>query len=201
VQTQEAVGEIKAGDLEAVAPIDATDHVRGDANAPLTIVEYSDTECPFCKRFHATMKEVLQAYPGKVKWVYRHFPLEQLHAKAMKEAQATECVQKLGGTTAFWSFLDSIYDITPSNDGLDLAKLPVLAEKAGVDRAQFEACIASDEGKAKVQKDLENAIATGGTGTPWSILITADGAKYPINGAQPLENLKQIIDAALQAPR
>lgn len=96
------------------------DHVRGEFNAPLTFVEYSDTECPFCKRFHETMQNVIKEYPGKVRWIYRHFPLVQLHPKAPKEAQATECAGEQG---RFWEYLDRLFEVTPSNNNLDLSQL------------------------------------------------------------------------------
>ena len=67
------------------------DWVKGDRNASISIIEFSDTECPFCKRFHSTMDQVIDNYPGEVNWVYRHFPLTALHSKAVREAEATEC--------------------------------------------------------------------------------------------------------------
>ena len=93
----------ETGDLEQMIPVTSEDHIRGDINAPVKIVEYSDTECPFCKRFHTTMQEVYNEYgkTGKVAWVYRHFPLDQLHSKARKEAEATECAAELGGNDKF----------------------------------------------------------------------------------------------------
>src|SRR3989344_4437991 len=84
------------GDLEQMKPIAADDHVRGNPNAPVKIVEYSDTECPFCKAFHATLQEASEEYGDDVAWVYRHFPLDQLHTKARKEAVALECAAEQG---------------------------------------------------------------------------------------------------------
>ena len=78
------------GDLEQMQPIAADDHIRGNRDAPVKIVEYSDTECPFCKAFHATLQKATQEYGDDVAWVYRHFPLDQLHSKARKEAAAFE---------------------------------------------------------------------------------------------------------------
>ena len=94
-QPQQQVAQ-QTGDLEKMTPISSSDHIRGNPDAPVKIVEYSDTECPFCKRFHETMKQVMDEYgkDGKVAWVYRHFPLDQLHSKARKEAVALECAKE-----------------------------------------------------------------------------------------------------------
>lgn len=179
-------------------PVDTkTDHIRGSDKAEITLIEYSDLECPFCKRFHPTLQQILADYKGKVRWVYRHFPLAQLHSKAPKEAEATECVAKLGGETAFWKYLDKIYEVTPSNNGLDLAQLPIMAGQVGVNVAAFQKCLDSGEMTAKVAADEQDALSAGGQGTPYSVLITKDGQKVPVSGALPIEQIKQMIDSLL----
>ena len=190
----------QTGDLEKMTPVSSNDHIRGDINAPVKIVEYSDTECPFCKRFHDTMKQIINEYgkDGKVAWVYRHFPLDQLHSKARKEAVALECANELGGNDKFWEYTDRLYEITPANNGLDLAELPKIAEYVGLDKAKFSTCLASTKYDKHIQDEVENAQATGGNGTPWSIVVAKNGKKYPISGAQPYTSIKQMIDSALQ---
>lgn len=182
---------------DAIRPFAETDHLRGNPEAPVVILEYSDLECPFCKLFHQTMEEVVKEYDGKVAWVYRHFPLP-IHAKAEKEAEATECVAKLGGETKFWDYADKIFSVTPSNNGLDLALLPKMAVELGVDQKQFEECLQSGEMAGKIKADLDNAVAAGGQGTPFSIIITKDGAKE-LGGAVPAAQLKTLIDQALKS--
>lgn len=81
------------------------DHILGAKNATITIVEYSDLECPFCRRFHPTMQQVLKEYDGKVRWVYRHFPLTQIHPSAQAMALASECAAEQG---KFWEMIDEI---------------------------------------------------------------------------------------------
>lgn len=185
------------GDLDAMRAVTANDHVRGDLKAPVMIVEYSDTECPFCKRFHETMKAVIKKYDGKVAWTYRHFPLAELHRKAQKEAEASECAGKLGGHGMFWSYIDAVYAATPSNDGLAESELPKIAGNLGLDVAKFNTCLESGEMAKRVDADKADAMATGGNGTPWNILIGPDGKKYPINGAQPMEEIAKMIDLVL----
>ena len=107
---EQASGQI--GKTGPVRKVDEKDHIRGNPNAPIVIVEYSDLECPFCKSFHETMNKVMANYgnDGKVAWVYRQFPLEQLHPNAPTLAQASECVAELGGNDAFWKFSDKIFN-------------------------------------------------------------------------------------------
>lgn len=180
-----------------LAAVSDTDWNRGEANAPVTFVEYSDLECPFCKRFHQTMQQVMQNYQGQVRWVYRHFPLETLHSKAPKESAAAECTGELGGNDAFWKFIDRVYEITPSNDGLDAATLPDIAEYAGVDRAAFQTCLDSGKHDEKVQNQYGEAVTAGGQGTPYSVILIGD-TTYPVNGAETYDTIKRFLDAQLQ---
>ena len=186
------------GDLEQMKAVSKNDHIRGNPDAPVKIVEYSDTECPFCKRFHSTMKEVMDTYgkDGKVAWVYRHFPLDQLHSKARKEAVALECANEQRGNDKFWSYADRLYEITPANNGLDPAELPKIAEYVGLDTAKFNTCLGSTKYDKHIEDEVQNAQATGGNGTPWSIVVGKDGKKYPLSGAQPISAIKQLIDLA-----
>ncbi len=104
-------------------PVSPDDHILGDANAKIIIVEYSDLECPFCKVFHNTMHQVVEKSNGDVAWVYRHYPIPQLHKKAFREALATECAWEQKGNDGFWKYMDKLFEITTSNDGLDEARL------------------------------------------------------------------------------
>jgi protein-disulfide isomerase len=179
-------------------PISEADHILGNPNAEIIVVEYSDTECPFCKRFHETMHQVIDEYgkDGKVAWVYRHFPLEQLHSKAAKEAEATECAFDQGGNITFWAYTDRLYEITPSNNGLDLDLLPQIAEDVGLDGAKLEECLDNGDNKKKVADGLADAFASGGRGTPHNIMLVGD-EKIAIPGAQPFSAMKAAIDAVL----
>lgn len=187
--------------LEKMRRITSADHIRGNPNAPVKIVEYSDMECPFCKRFHATMQQVVNEYGknGKVAWVYRHFPLDSIHSKARTEAAAAECAGGLGGNNAFWAYIDRFYAVTPSNNQTDIQTvLPQIAREIGLDESKFNSCLASGKYAKHIQEDLDNANAIGGNGTPWSIVVAKNGKKYPLSGAQPYEAVKQLIELALQ---
>ena len=181
-----------------VKPVSADDHIIGDPKAPIIIVEYSDLECPYCKTFHATMQQIMDTYEdeGKVAWVYRHFPLN-IHPKAATEALATECVAALWGNDTFWKYTNRIFEITPSNDGLDLAELPKLAKEVGVDTTKFDACMKAGTYKQKIDAQMKDAINTGGNGTPFIVIISTKDDPIPLVGAYSYEEIKQIVDGLL----
>lgn len=192
----------QAGSPENMKPVSSADHVRGNPNAPVTVVEYSDFECPFCKEFHNTMEQVITVYGDRVNWVYRH---AAFHQKAPQEAEASECVASLGGNNAFWKFNDEIFKITPSNNGLDLSQLPQIAVNAGVDKTAFDQCMSAGTFKDLVVQQTQEGIDAGLQGTPYIIVINnQSGKKYIIPGAVPFESriagqpsVKQVIDTAL----
>lgn len=182
-----------------IKPLSSDDHILGNPNAKILIVEFSDTECPFCKQFQTTLHKIMDTYGknGDVAWIYRHFPIDGLHKKARKEAEATECAAELGGPDAFWNYLDEVYKTTPSNDGLDLAQLPVIAKNVGINAEKFNQCLSSGKYANKVEAQYQDAVAAGGQGTPYTVLVTKNG-KLPITqGAIPYEQLASIIDQLL----
>lgn len=182
-----------------VAPIDAEDHILGNPNADITFIVYSDLECPYCKQFHQTMHQVVDAYgrDGTVAWVYRHFPIAQLHSKAMKEAEATECANELGGNEKFWEYTDRVFELTPSNNGLDVSLLPEIAEDIGLNRAAFESCLESGRYGKFVQNEYIAAVHAGGRGTPYTIVLT-DGETIPIEGgAKSFETMQSVVETIL----
>lgn len=194
-QPEAQAPETVVGNFRAVD--EKIDHIRGAQNAKVTLIEYADTECPFCKRFHPTLQQLIKEYPNDVRWVYRHFPLDALHSKARKESEATECANELGGSDKFWAYLDRLYEVTPSNDDLDPAELPKIAEYVGLSRAQFEQCLSSGKYAQHVADDLADAESAGGTGTPYSVVLAAGGEKFPLEGAQPYAAVKQLVEKAL----
>lgn len=185
--------------IGSVRPVDASDHIRGPQNAKVTLIEYSDLECPFCKKFHPTMQQLLSEYPNDVRWVYRHFPLDAIHSKARKEAEATECAGELGGNDKFWAYIDRLFEVTPSNNGLDPTELLKIAETVGLNRAQFESCLNSGKYAKHIQDDLDDAQTAGGQGTPYTVVLAASGEKFPLSGAQPYSAVKQLVEQALKS--
>ena len=185
--------------LDNINPITKDDHILGDPDAPVIIVEYSDFECPFCKQFHETVGRLVEEYDGQVAWVYRHFPLEELHpVKARQEALASECVADIAGNDAFWLFADRFFQYSSSNNRDDLnILLPAILADIGVNVDAVVSCMEADTFAAAIDEDVANARATGGNGTPWGIMIGPEGEKYPIGGAIPYASLKEAVDLAL----
>lgn len=183
-----------------VRPYDpAQDHILGNPNAPVKIIEYSDMECPHCKTYAVTLKSLIEEYgpTGEVAWVYRHFPIAELHSKAPKESEAAECAADVGGgDEAFFKFVDRVYEITPSNNGLDLGALPDIAAAVGIDKEKFKACLDSGKYKDKVASQAAEAIALGIRGTPHSYISVA-GNMLPVEGAQSVSAMRSAINAIL----
>lgn len=189
-----AAGEpaARAGAPASIKAVSDSDHIRGNADAKITIVEYSDLECPFCARFHPTVQQVVDDYDGQVNWVYRHFPLNSIHPKAQKQAEASECVAELGGNDAFWAFIDDLFTNPPaSND-----QLPGIAASVGVNQAAFSECLNSGKHTATVQDMANDGIAAGAQGTPFTVVVSGD-QRIPLSGAVPASQLKAIIDPLL----
>jgi len=181
-----------------IAPVTSKDHILGDPNAQIVIVEYSDLECPFCKVFHDTLHQVMNDYPGKVAWVFRQFPIVQLHPKAPNEAMASECAAELGGNDAFWKYIDRVFGITNSNNSLDPAQLPIIAQTIGLDVTAFNNCMNSGKYASVIDADVVAAGKAGAQGTPYSVIITKNGKKIPINGAQPIADVEAAINSVLK---
>lgn len=177
---QPASQQPAGGPIEiAIEPVNENDWIRGSVDARIKLVEYSDTECPFCQRFHSTMNDLITQYDGEdVAWIYRHLPLASLHSKAMIEAIALECAGELGGQTGFWNYTNQLYEETPSNNGLDLNRLPEIAVEQGLDRNAFEACLDEDKHQEAVEADLADATNSathlGGVGTPYTVLVSEE---------------------------
>ena len=181
-----------------IRPVDKTDHIRGNPNAPILLVEYSDYDCPFCKNFDDTMLQVMKDYGtnGKVAWVYRQLPLVQLHPNAPKISEASECVASIGGNDAFWKFTDRVYAEKTNQTFTNIARISEYAVGAGVDKVKFEDCYNNAKMKDKVAASVSEALAAGARGTPHTFVIVGD-QKTTIDGAQPYPVVKQLLDSIL----
>lgn len=199
VAAEPAAQEQPTAATEKIDPITDEDFVKGSPDAPIKIVEYSDFDCPFCSRFHDTMNEIVAESDGQVNWVFRHFPLEQLHPNAFAVSLSAECVAEQGGDEAFWQFTDAYFAERGAGNRTPHGELiPELVLQTGVDQQQFTECFNAERYAENIQADIADAVETGGRGTPWSVLIGPTGKTYPINGAQPRSVVEQIINLALE---
>ncbi len=183
-----------AKNIRPVSP--QRDHIYGNPDAEVSLIEYSDFECPFCKRFHVTAKEVVDSYEGRVNWVYRHFPLAFHNPGAQKQAEASECAGALGGNDAFWRYSDKIYERTRSNgNGFPLSGLLPLAEEIGLDTEEFRVCLETGKFAGRVLEDYNDGTNIGITGTPGNVLRNNRTGKVVVRaGAVPAANLKNALD-------
>ena len=179
-----------------IDPITEADHIRGNRNADLVLIEWSDYQCPYCIRFHPTMEQVLKEYGDQVAWVYRNFPLTQLHPMAQKAAEAAECVSELGGDEAFWNYTDQLF--TEGAPPLTDDSLAQAAVKAGVNQSSFSTCFSSGKYTKKVNDQLASGQKAGVTGTPGTVVLkVSTGQSQLIPGALPYEQIKHLIDSLL----
>jgi protein-disulfide isomerase len=194
--------KIEEGDTTATVTLD-DDAVMGDkTKAKVAIVEFSDLECPFCKRFHQeTYDQLVKEYveTGKAVIVARDFPLSFHDPKATEEAAVAECVRAQKGDNAYFAFTKEIYAATLTNGkGLPEGKMMELLRKAGVDAKKALACSESEETKAEIQKDIADGTKAGVTGTPSFIIGTLgeDGTVTGelIVGALPLSGFQEVLN-------
>jgi len=168
-----------------------SDHVRGNGDAKVTIIEFSDFECPFCARLHPTLARIIDE-DKDVKWIFRHFPLTS-HSRAFGAAVASECIAKLGSNDAFWNFADAVFD---DQGKLGNSLYEEMARTAGIDTSVFNTCTKDKSIASEVQADLDEVINIGGRGTPFVVVVTASGKLTTFSGALPYEQIKSLVDQA-----
>lgn len=176
------------GEVPVVRPVDEDDHVLGDEDAPITLIEYSDFECPFCGEFHPTLQQLV-AERDDVRWVYRHFPLPSLHPNAELAAEASECAAEQG---EFWAMADAM--IEGQDLGLSRPRLSAHAENVGLNMSRFDECLDTGRYASKVQADAADAEAAGATGTPFT-LVLSESDRTSISGAVPLSQIRSTIES------
>lgn len=188
------------GDTTLVRGVDSTDHVFGNPLAKVTIIEYSDFDCTYCKSFNETMHQLVanEGATGDVAWVFRHYPLLEIHPNALSHARAAECVAQVAGTDVFWKFETALFNSQP----VDPSTYGVLAKEVGVTGDAFATCYANAAGpsstvQSKILSDRQNALDIGAKGTPYSVMLVMGKEPVIINGNYPYEEMRQLVNEAL----
>ncbi len=187
------------GNPSLVRPVSASDHILGNPAAKVMIIEYSDFDCEFCKGFHDTLHQIIanEGAGGDVAWVFREFPLTEIHPNALSLAKAAECAAEVGGNDAFWKFSTALFQKQP----VAPQEIGTVAAAAGIASDTFSTCYASESASAplleRIQADRQNALDIGANGTPYSILLVAGKPPVVMAGAYPYAAVQQLIDQAL----
>ncbi|MGL4515141.1 MAG: DsbA family protein [Shewanella sp.] len=192
-QRQQAVHEKYEQYRSAVDVVPDGKHLYGDLNARFTLVEFSDLECAYCKQFHNTPKQIVDASKGHVNWQWKHLPLDFHNPVAFNEAVAAECVADLKGNKGFWVFIHEMFAATQGN-GKGLQDIGAVVAGLDIDSNAFKACFESGNMQEKVQRDIQQASALGMTGTPATLVVDNVSGKHQLlAGAQPIDAVMAII--------
>lgn len=185
------------GNPSLVRPVSASDHILGNPAAKVMIVEYSDFDCEYCKAFDETLRQIIanQGTKGDVAWVFRQFPLTEIHPNALSHARAAECVAQTAGNDAFWKFENILF----ANQPVDPSKYGSLAKTAGISGDAFATCYATASVTldARIMADRQNALDMGAQGTPYSIILVTGKPPVEMAGGYSYDAVKQLVDEAL----
>lgn len=183
--------------------IDTSDFVEGKTNAKVFIVEYSDPQCPYCAQLYGTMKQLRTEYESKAAFVYRHFPLTQIHKNAFDESRAIACAGKIGGKEKFYAYIDTLYGYENSKQSTDIPATGKedFASSIGLDMTAFSLCMKDNQTAQLVNDSITDGIAAGVQGTPSTFILVKTKKGYEqitmIDGARPIDFFKTAIDEAL----
>jgi protein-disulfide isomerase len=161
------------------------DPFKGPKDAPVTIIEFSDFQCPFCRRVQPTLKRLLEEYPNKIKHVFRDFPLRNIHPEAQKAAEAAQCAEE---QDTFWPYHDKLFEMS----GLQVSDLKQYAKDLGLNTEAFDKCLDSDKYAQEIEADFQDGQNAGVSATP-AFFINGQ----PLSGAVPYERFKELVDAVL----
>ena len=183
--------------------INAVDYVEGSANSKVAVIEYSDPECPFCTALHPTMKQLRTEYAGKVAFVYRHFPLTQIHPHSFDESRAIACAGTIGGTKKFYEYIDALfgYNVNNKTTQLPATGKEDIARGVGLDSSLFSSCMNNKQAEDTVNASINDGVTAGVQGTPSTFVLAKNRKGYEVvslvDGARPYEYIKAAIEEAL----
>jgi len=174
-----------------VPPPSAEDHILGDPQAPIVLIEYSDFQCYYCTMAYPTLKRLVEESDGKIAWVMRHLPLDSIHPEARPAGLAAECIAEQLGNDGWWKFADSMFT---SQEDLGSARYLTLAAQFGADTAKYLSCVSSKKYESKLDEQSADAQVAGAQGTPYTV-VYGYGAAVPLSGALPYAQFAAVIKA------
>jgi protein-disulfide isomerase len=169
----------------------AQDHIIGDPNAPIVLIEYSDFQCPFCSMVYPTIKNIVDQSGGKIAWVMRNFPLTSIHPQANPAANAAECIAAQLGNKGWWEYSDAVFN---NQDKLNPAYSRQLAQQFGANMSEYDACVSSSKYQQKIDAEESEGQNNGGQGTPYTV-VYSKGKQIPIAGAVPVGQFQSVINS------
>ncbi|WP_064363829.1 DsbA family protein [Pseudomonas sp. RIT-PI-o] len=191
----------KLAKYEDLAVNDAPDgrRIYGKLEARFTLVEFSDFECPYCKRYHETPKKLVDQAPDHVKWEWRHMPLDFHNPAATREAVMTECAAEQRGAAGFWVAAEEMFNKTRGN-GQGIADVDEFAAGIGLDTDKFQDCLKSGRYDQRIQADMKLAEKYKVTGTPATLIVDSlTGEEKLVSGALPIQKLIATISGMIEA--
>jgi len=181
-----------------IQPITKDDHILGDPDADVIVIEYGDFECGYCKEFHTTMRRIMDNYgsDGRVAWVYRQLPLNEVHLNAERVALTSECIAEIGGSAKFWEFTNRIFDNAP--ESLLKNNTDQIVSNLGFNTEEIDQCIKKPEIITAVENDINDGEyfkeIDSDFGTPYNIILTKTGISTNISGSISYQALKDVIE-------
>ncbi|MFZ7320543.1 DsbA family protein [Comamonas jiangduensis] len=178
----------------ALAPAEPTErNIYGNTQARFSLVEFSDLECPYCKRLHPTPKAIVEGSKGNVNWEWMHLPLDFHNPVARTEAIAAECAGSIGGNRTFWAYIHEVFEQSQGG-GRALPDLHGIAASLAVDKDAFATCLAEERFAAKVDEQTRRAATLGISGTPATFVVdNLTGKQELISGARPVQAILAVI--------
>jgi|TARA_Y100000310_G_C20672897_1_gene811255 protein-disulfide isomerase len=181
---------------QVTVEVENDDHILGEENADISIIEFSDFQCPFCERaFSGAVTDLKNSdyfKDGDVNFVFKQFPLNSIHPQAQKAAEASECA---GDQGKFWEYHDTLFQ---NQNSLGISNLKQYAKDLGLDSSEFDSCLDDGDKASVVSDDLDQAKAAGGRGTPYFVVYNKKtGDTAPVSGAVPFAQLEAAIQAVL----
>jgi protein-disulfide isomerase len=188
--SQASVENINAASRPAIPKLETTDDpYLGPAQASVVVVEFGDFECPYCRQIFSDLREITVKYQDRVKFIFRDFPLSEIHAQAQAAAEAANCAFQQGNEK-FWAYHDKLFQ---NQENLSEANYKIFARQIGLDEQRFEKCLASGETRAEINEDFLDGAAQGVTGTPTFFF---NGRK--VQGVIPKDKFEKALDLLLE---